>query len=297
LAQILDIQTVGDILVINTDVNPYLGLGTAAPTGSIALASDGSGTFTKFGALDTDWKPNGASSIGVEQVVTVNGIGTLAFLTVGSERIFSANGLGALATTPNFGSAVPNIWSPFGSVTNYVTITLGGVILTYTVTVGVQFTLGETVTNGLGAIGVVTAINSATSITITTSVAGFLAGNTITGATSLTVATINVGGVVPEDDYFVCSRNIRSLRFYTTMQTSVGSTSRWRSRIYLNGVNSGTGQYYGAAPSGVANDRTFGVLEHGGIAAGIKISFRIENNSLPASLQNSNSYCVIEYDV
>jgi len=75
------------------------------------------------------------------------------------------------------------------------TITGGNVhaILTYTVTLGVQFTLGETVTNGLGASGQVITINSPTSITLEqSSVANFGIGNTITGGSSLTVATVNV---------------------------------------------------------------------------------------------------------
>jgi hypothetical protein len=55
MAQILDIQTVGELLVINTDTNPTTGGGTPAPVGSIVITSDGSGTFTKTGALDTDW--------------------------------------------------------------------------------------------------------------------------------------------------------------------------------------------------------------------------------------------------
>ena len=55
MAQILDIQTVGNVLVISTDTNPTSGGGTDAPVGSIALCEDGSGTFTKIGVLFTDW--------------------------------------------------------------------------------------------------------------------------------------------------------------------------------------------------------------------------------------------------
>jgi hypothetical protein len=60
MAEILDIQTVGNLQILATDINPNLGtpLGTDAPIGSIAMASDGSGTFTKTGALDTDWTPD-----------------------------------------------------------------------------------------------------------------------------------------------------------------------------------------------------------------------------------------------
>lgn len=60
MAEILDIQTVGNLQILATDINPNLGtpLGTDAPIGSIAMASDGSGTYTKTGALDTDWTPD-----------------------------------------------------------------------------------------------------------------------------------------------------------------------------------------------------------------------------------------------
>ena len=87
------------------------------------------------------------------------------------------------------------------------------------------------------------------------------------------------------------------LRFYTVIQTSVATTSRWRTQLLLNGVGSGTGQYWGSPPNNIGNMRVFGVLEYGGIAAGTQISVRIDNNTLPASLQNQSSYFVIEYDI
>ena len=65
MANILDIQTVGDLLVISTDVNPSFGIGTVAPVGSIALASDGSGTFTKTGAGDTAWSQNTSGVVSI----------------------------------------------------------------------------------------------------------------------------------------------------------------------------------------------------------------------------------------
>lgn len=55
MAEILDIQTVGNVLIISTDTNPTSGGGTSAPVGSIAISSDGSGTFTKVGVSDTAW--------------------------------------------------------------------------------------------------------------------------------------------------------------------------------------------------------------------------------------------------
>jgi hypothetical protein len=97
-------------------------------------------------------------------------------------------------------------------------------------------------------------------------------------------------------DKFSCSKNIRTLRFYTLIQTSTASTSRWRVRLYVNDINV-SGQNWGSPPNGVANMRIFNVLEHGGIAAGSLIHTTIEMNTLPTSTQNNNSYCVVEYDI
>lgn len=55
MAVIKDIITVGGLQIITVDTNPSSGLGTPAPIGSLALTEDGSGTYTKTGALDTDW--------------------------------------------------------------------------------------------------------------------------------------------------------------------------------------------------------------------------------------------------
>lgn len=55
MAVILGKITVGNLLIISTDTNPITGGGTSAPIGSIAMTSDGSGTYTKKGILDTDW--------------------------------------------------------------------------------------------------------------------------------------------------------------------------------------------------------------------------------------------------
>lgn len=113
----------------------------------------------------------------------------------------------------------------------------------------------------------------------------------VTSYITITPGAINV------PDYFVCSKNIRSLRFYTEFQTSTASTSRWRTNLFLNGVLSGTGNFWGAPPNNVPNQRVFGVLEWGGIAAGTQITVKIDANTLPFSVQNSTSYFVIEYEL
>lgn len=55
MAQILGIQTVYGTQVISVDSNPSSGLGTIAPVGSIALATDSSGVYYKNGVADTAW--------------------------------------------------------------------------------------------------------------------------------------------------------------------------------------------------------------------------------------------------
>jgi hypothetical protein len=55
VADILDIQTVGKLLIIKTDTSPITGGGTDAPIGSLCLCEDGSGTFTKIGLGLQDW--------------------------------------------------------------------------------------------------------------------------------------------------------------------------------------------------------------------------------------------------
>jgi len=58
LANILDTQTVGEVLVVNTDTNPLLGGGTPnIPQGSIVITKDGSGIFYKTGNNNTDFIP------------------------------------------------------------------------------------------------------------------------------------------------------------------------------------------------------------------------------------------------
>ncbi len=99
-------------------------------------------------------------------------------------------------------------------------------------------------------------------------------------------------------DSFTCTKNITSLRFYTEMQVSIASTGRWRTNLFLNGVGSGTSQYWGAPPNNIGNVRVFGVLEFEAIAAGTNISVKIDASQLSGtSLQNANSYFVIEYEL
>ena len=55
MANIIDTQTVGEVKIHTTDTDPRLGGGTPSEIGSICLAIDGSGLFTKVGSSDTDY--------------------------------------------------------------------------------------------------------------------------------------------------------------------------------------------------------------------------------------------------
>lgn len=95
MSNILDTQTVGEVLVISTDINPISGGGTPAPVGSIAISSDGSGTFTKTGVLDTDWITSTgiikAQSLASAAVVTPNSDDDAVSITALAIACFIAN--------------------------------------------------------------------------------------------------------------------------------------------------------------------------------------------------------------
>lgn len=114
-------------------------------------------------------------------------------------------------------------------------------------------------------------------------------------STSYITVIPGANGTTP--DQFTCSKNIISLRFYTHMQISTVSNSRWRTNLFLNGVQAGTGQYWGSPANNVANVRVFGTLEYGAIPANTPITVKVDTNSLPLSVQNAASYFVIEYEM
>lgn len=108
--------------------------------------------------------------------------------------------------------------------------------------------------------------------------------------------TLNPSASGTTSDTFTCSRNITNLRGYVAIQTSGGgSTSRWRVFLYINGIL--TSNFWGAPPNGVNNQRTQCVFEYGPIPAGSTIEIRIDENTLPASLQNQASYFMVEYEL
>jgi len=101
MAEILGLQTVGNLVIVATDINPNLGtpLGTPAEIDSIAMAVDGSGTFVKTGPLDTDW---------TEQQVVIPPITGVVDLDFGPATTESGNAkvtvVNTLITNANFRS-------------------------------------------------------------------------------------------------------------------------------------------------------------------------------------------------
>jgi hypothetical protein len=55
MATILARQTLGNNLILLIDTTPIDGVGIPSDVGSFAIAQDGTGTFYKYGATDSDW--------------------------------------------------------------------------------------------------------------------------------------------------------------------------------------------------------------------------------------------------
>jgi hypothetical protein len=98
-------------------------------------------------------------------------------------------------------------------------------------------------------------------------------------------------------DTIVCSKYIRNIRFYTELQFSTTNTASWRTVLFLNGVFTNFG--FGSSGNNTVNQRVFSVMESGGIPPFTLITFQIQQVTgvLPVSIQNANSYCIIEYDI
>lgn len=190
---------------------------------------------------------------------------------------------------------------------------IAGTNITLTPSIGPNKTLTIDASSGGGVIGIeqIVTLNGTPTTGPFTNVGGEFIWNSFLASVPMYPSTTNIwapfgsatsyisftpapNGTTP--DKWSCSKNIRSLRFYTLFQTSTGSTSRWRTRLYVGGVNV-SAQNWGSPPNGVVNMRVFNVLEYGGIAAGSLIHTTIDVNTLPVSCQNNNSYFVVEYDI
>jgi len=94
MANILGLQTVGNVNIITTDINPAFGSGTTANVGSIALAQDSGWTFQKIAVADTAWITNNVGLF----AQTANST-TITGTT--SELTLIDGGVGNLSVPPN----------------------------------------------------------------------------------------------------------------------------------------------------------------------------------------------------
>ncbi len=100
MAIIKGTQTVNNVWLLNTDTNPTLTGGVAAPIGSFAVASDGSGFFYKFNTSSTDWSKGALSTITLAEILA-NGALTNG-VAITSNNGFSSLTLNNTGTTLSF---------------------------------------------------------------------------------------------------------------------------------------------------------------------------------------------------
>jgi hypothetical protein len=122
MANIIGTQTVDGIYIISVDSDPTLGLGTPAPIGSIALTSNGIGTFTKTGALDTDWTISGGSSL-TETTIDITGLTTI--------NLTGLNNFGIINLTSSNPTETINIISNISTTQNYIFYPAAGLAVTF----------------------------------------------------------------------------------------------------------------------------------------------------------------------
>lgn len=96
---------------------------------------------------------------------------------------------------------------------------------------------------------------------------------------------------------FTCSKNIVSIRVYTTLQISGLSGGRWRVLLFLNGVQTSINDYYGSNNTGNNNERGLNVLEYGPIPQGTNFKIEIKPTNISATVQNGSTYIVVEYEI
>jgi hypothetical protein len=152
------------------------------------------------------------------------------------------------------------------------------VFTNYTVTVGVQFTLGEIVANGAGAEGVVAVINSATSISVVPvsgTATAFAALDVITGVTSGTVATLNTIAA-SSDAVYPPAAGIAELDGagqVVVPNVNVKAGSRFQLTIQDGGTTPPTGFVYMA---GRVNGTSFTIQSSAGAAdAGVQVYWQM----------------------
>lgn len=98
-------------------------------------------------------------------------------------------------------------------------------------------------------------------------------------------------------DAFTCSKNIISITVYSTIHVPEASVSPWKTVLLLNGVAVVQNDFWGRKPIGQNNERCSGIFTFGPIPKDTLISIEIQAFDLPQSVQNANTYIVIEYEI
>jgi len=227
-------------------------------------------------------KVDDSASIGYKCEIRNNSIFTLI---ISDSSLSSITPLNPGDLVILFSNSVPNNWN-FNLVRNVYNIQGTELINTSNGTATLPFIilLTDFIWSSNGG------VNTAPFISVTRSL------NDIWAPSFNTISNITVtpGGIgIP--DSFTCSKYITVLRFTAQIQTSVATTSRWRIKLFVNGIN--VHSVWAAPPNNIGNIRTFGYLTWGRIDAGSSIYCTIERNTLPASTQNSNSYYEINYEL
>lgn len=230
MATQLDIVTVGDVLVISCDTNPTSGGGLSAPVGSIALANDGSGTFTKIGATNTDW---------------VAGIGVPTYGIV--RCVYLVNNTSDQA---KLGGTANNVYVTFQTAydaANALQISLGGLNR-------VVIIVGNTVAATVGSVALSANWNSLVEIVGIAKSRSLLGNITITGVFSISTSITNatVGQIKAEGGIGLTLNNAITGNLVTTSSTgAAGSVG------ISNGNNSSVGQITMSSSLGNVGSLTF----------------------------------------
>lgn len=216
MANILGLQTVGNVNVITVDSNPAFGVGTPANVGSIALAQDSGWTFQKIGVADTAWITNNVGLFSqTANSATITGTTTETTLIDG--------GVGSLSVPPN-GFIVGNSFQA----------NMGGLISSANAeTLNIRIKSGSTILADSGALSLPNTTNQVWNLTINFSVraiGGAGVANIVTLANLLILKKTSGN----QDGYGF--NQVNNTTFDTTILNTLNITAQWGSNNATNSI-------------------------------------------------------------
>jgi hypothetical protein len=218
MANILGLQTVGNVNVITVDSNPAFGVGTPANVGSIALAQDSGWTFQKIGGADTDWNTNNVGLF-AQTANSATITGTTA------ETTLIDGGVGSLSVPAN-GFIVGNSFQA----------TMGGVISSAnSETITIRIKSGSTILADSGALSLPNISNQVFNLTINftiRAIGGAGVSNIVTLANLLILKKTS-----GNQDGFGWNV-VNSTTFDTTILNTLDITAQWSSNNATNSIYS-----------------------------------------------------------